>query len=465
MCKAPYRKQIPIVYAADRNYFFYTIVSITSLAESAKEDTFYTVKVLVEEKFYDEEMLIEQLCNKYSNIEAELVTVDTEFFSEVYINNPHISKAAFYRLAVSDYVQESKCIYLDSDTIVTEDLQELWDYELDDFYIAGCRDIWIDMLSDNECEKRRAETGLPGMEEYINSGVLIFNLERIRKKGLNKVFTEHLKKNYPYEDQDILNVCCYHHILRLPDKWNNFTAVLAHEAALRAAGVTESTISHYKEVRGILHYISKECRPWEGKLAWRNWYWWQTAEKWKHTRAYAVLNERVEKKEKQRRFKACLAQYSAYENLVIWGFTPFGRELCDQLLAADLKCRLYFCDKDNEKQKETYRGIEVISPKEAFCLRSNCMYLIVSKRFAEEIRTNLLREEIAEEDIQLPVRKDTVFYRTLDERYYQQELQEIFLKEGICVSERQQWQEAAKHKDWNDKYYMEQWILREGRLL
>lgn len=460
MRKADGKVSIPVIYATDQNYFFYMVVSITSLAENAEKNTFYHITVLTAQELGGGKKILKELMSRYSNIRIKTVIVDTEKFSRVHINNDHISTAAFYRLAISDYIQEDKCIYLDSDTLVTEDLQELWNYDITGYVIAGSRDIWIDMISEESREDRRTAAGIPGMEEYINSGVLVFNLKKIRQEGWDKVFYEHLKKNYRYEDQDILNVCCYHRILRLPDKWNNFTSVFEYEKTLLEAGVPEETISHYKELKGILHYINKECRPWEGWLAWRNWHWWQTAEKWKDMKAYKEVYDKVEKREKNRCWKECLKRYASYKNLIIWGFVSNAEEACDWLMNADVKCSLFFCDKDSKKQQESYRGVKVISPTEAYSMKEDSFYLIISKRFSQEIKDGLRKEKIPEDSIQIYEKKDITFYRTLDERYYRQELEEIFLKERIKVSDRQQVEELAKHQDWQEKYFLNEWIWR-----
>ena len=44
-------KKIPVVFATDENYAFYTCVAITSLAMSAGCDTEYDVYILVNDNF------------------------------------------------------------------------------------------------------------------------------------------------------------------------------------------------------------------------------------------------------------------------------------------------------------------------------------------------------------------------------------------------------------------------------
>ena len=143
--------RIPIVFATDENYLFYACVAITSMAQIAKEDTFYQIYILVDTDFTDSEHLIDKL-KRYHNIHIEIVCVDSTFFQNVTIHNQHVTKATFYRLSLCDLIAEDKCIYLDGDILVTEDLEELYRTELGNYYLAGCRDIWIDLLSEKERE-------------------------------------------------------------------------------------------------------------------------------------------------------------------------------------------------------------------------------------------------------------------------------------------------------------------------
>lgn len=454
------RVEIPVVYATDQNYLFYTCVSITSLAENASAGTYYKVYILAGGGFSDEEHLMEALNERYGNIHVKVIRVDDGTFDRVFIRNEHISKAAFYRLAICDSINEDKCIYLDSDTVVTEDLQELWHCDIEAYYLAGCRDVWIDWMTEEECERRRIETNIPSMKDYVNSGVLVFNLKKIREDRLNEAFTAHMKIQYPYEDQDILNVCCYGHILRLPVKWNNFTAGIGLDEELRAAGVKEDVFGVFKTQCGITHYITRDARPWEGRKAWKNWQWWQLAGMWGHTDAYRRVLRYVEAKERESCWKSILERIEAYQTVIIWGYTKYAMELCGYILIAQLDVRIYFCDSDMEKWGQSYKEIPVLSPEEAFEIGKNCLFLIASQRLGEPIREDILARGILEENILRYRRKGIDFYRMLDRRYYEQELDELFLKEAVKIPYGQRMRELYRHEDWIDRYFLKRWILK-----
>lgn len=216
--------RIPIVFATDKNYIFYTCVAITSLSVYAASNTEYDIYILMDESDVDN-TLLDKADQKFSNIHIHMIKIERDIFKHVIINNKHITKATFYRLILGRLLNVDRCIYLDSDIIVTDDLQDLFFVELDKYYIAGCRDIWIDTLSEAEQEIRRKRTGqIPSLKEYINAGVMVMNLRKIKEDGLDRIFMDQLNKDYLFEDQDIINICCYGKIKHLSAKWNIFTA-------------------------------------------------------------------------------------------------------------------------------------------------------------------------------------------------------------------------------------------------
>ena len=454
-------KPISVVYSTDQNYLFYTCVSITSLAINSKEGIFYKIYILVGDDFVDKEQILDKLSLQYSNIEINICMVEQLALKSVNINNSHISKAAFFRLCVSDFVEEDRCIYLDSDTIVMEDLTQLWQFDLGNHYLAGCRDIWIDWLTDEEKETRRTKTNIPSMDQYINSGVLVFNLKKIRENHINCRFIEAMSYNYPYEDQDILNVCCYNHIKFLPAKWNRYTEVLGASLAMKAAKISRDIWKQYLLPEGIIHFTNKAGRPWEGTFSWKNWYWWTMAEKLSYTTQYKELKKHVEEKEKRASWSYFLEICQQHQEIVIWGFTPYAMELCDWIMLSQPDIKIRFCDSDKEKCSQSYRNISVVNPEQVLSEARKCLYIVASQRFGKEIQFKLQIHGIKEEDIWVYKRKGIEFYRMLDERYYQQELEEIFLKEGIDDLNLCNLEELHKNDKLCHKYYMDRWILKE----
>lgn len=459
--------RIPIVFATDENYIFYTCVAISSLARSAARETTYDISIMVGEGFPDKSLL-DEVEKKYPNVTIRYIKVDQEAFRNVTINNGHVTKTTFYRLLLCDLLEDERCIYLDSDIVVTEDLQPLYSVELDEYYIAGCRDIWIDMMTEENREERRIRTGISSMDEYVNGGVLVMNLRKIREDGIDRMLVQHMNKDYPYEDQDIMNVCCYGKILHLPAKWNIFTLFLGRLEEMRAKSIDEDVLETFERRQGIIHYATPFIRPWEHALYRANRMWWDVASEWAQEPCYQDLYKKVWKHDTELYLDAWLEKCKGYRQIIIFGFTVYGKNVCDWLLDGGFGDRLWFCDNNPEKCCQDYRGIRVLSldefPKE------EVIFINSSQRRRAEV-TGLLRDYgIGENDILCYERKDRDYYRYLDECFYLDELKDIFLRErgsgrkgfweDLTIMKKVLAEEPA-YQSWHGKYFMDEWILKE----
>lgn len=405
--------EISVVFATDENYLFYTVVAITSMAENAKEDTFYHIYILVSGELEKGHSLLSEVQNRYSNVKISLLPVKEYAFRDVHINNSHVTKATFYRLLLGELLQVDKCLYLDSDIIVNEDLQELYEVELGSEYIAGVRDLWIDLMDESAKEQRRIKVNLPSMEQYINAGVLLFNLRKIRNDNLTERFCDHMKIDYPYEDQDIVNVCCYGHIKRLPAKWNLFTLFMGQIDELEKKGIAPDTIFDMKEKKGIIHYATPFIRPWESERFICNDAWWRYASIWSETPEYQKLREDMRQREIGYSEKEMALYCAKYEKVYIWGFTELSRKVYTRLLGMGVDNVICFIDSDAEKQKFTYCGKAVRLFDREMYDQGKSAVIIMSQKRGKEVQKLLIDEGVRKNDIVCYISKNRIYYQCL----------------------------------------------------
>ena len=214
---------IPVVLAADNNYRYPLMVTLLSSLMNAKKNTKYQFIILVSDQFDMESMeLINKLLKQYDMPEAVFYNMQDNY-RNIEMQIKHISYATFYRLQLPELLKEvEKCIYLDVDVVVKKDLKEFFDTELGDNYIAGVKAAGYYYPE----EKKTATISLleiDKLDQYINAGVLLINLKKMREDKLTETFEKLLEKNFPSQDQDILNAACYGHIKVLPPKYNAMT--------------------------------------------------------------------------------------------------------------------------------------------------------------------------------------------------------------------------------------------------
>ena len=152
---------------------------------------------------------------------------------------------AWYRFLISDVLatETKKAIYLDSDVVVTMDIAEYWNVDLEDRILGVIpEDSWN---RGNLLKKRIVIDKLVKYEKYFNSGSLLINLEKFRQAfSTIKESMNVLGKNPQYTafgDQDLLNYCFAEEALQLPFKFN---AIVAHNRKTKVDSV-QGQILHY----------------------------------------------------------------------------------------------------------------------------------------------------------------------------------------------------------------------------
>ncbi len=244
-----------IVYAADHNYMLYCCVSIYSLLEHFPAGSPVCVHLLLNESISSRDVaLLDVLSDRFPGILFKRHLIPEELFRERDFSDSLWSKAACYRLLLPELLFDiDVCLYLDSDTLIVGDLTSLFQIDLTDTYLAG---VFEDIAPVREQTVGRE---IPGTDTYINSGVLLMNLRKMRSDRIRDQLYAGISR-YLVVDQDLLNVCCYGHIRLLPQEYNCIPGV------------------YVKEPR-IYHFLMRDyLRPWKNRRAAGSDLWWKYAE-------------------------------------------------------------------------------------------------------------------------------------------------------------------------------------------
>ena len=133
------------------------------------------------------------------------------------------------------------------------------------------------------------------MRSYVNAGMLLINLNQIRKDNITQKFMNLLKKNYSSQDQDIINVACYGKILTLPPKYNAMVLRLEENNPLLKKIYKEQDIIEAQTEPHIIHYADKR-KPWNNLDIYMQKYWWDIFKKTPFINSL-LKNENIYKKE------------------------------------------------------------------------------------------------------------------------------------------------------------------------
>ncbi len=255
---------IPIVYACDDKYVMPTIVSMESAMRSKKDTSFYEFTILVPGEFKCEEKF-NIFRNKYKGKCIVNIVDMQDAYSGCYVSH-WWTISMYYRLDIPWILKgKDKVIYLDGDTLVCSDLQEMWNIGLDNNLCGGVPDP-------GEYDRYKYLTRFnPNCVIYINSGVLLINCKAWRKvsgiRDMIKVYCQNIEKNdFKYLDQDVLNVICGGRIMKLPFKFMRFTGIENENKSCEYASkfYTNDEFLKGRDNPVIVHYLGRE-KPWRIK--------------------------------------------------------------------------------------------------------------------------------------------------------------------------------------------------------
>lgn len=148
---------------------------------------------------------------KEKNNENKVTLIDeTEIYKNEMIKNinrrTHYTPYIFLRL-LSDKIESlpEKILYLDTDIVCYKDIKELYNIDMTNYEIAAARDFigkkWIN-------------------QNYLNSGVLLMNLNNIRKSNSFESCRKMcMTRRMVLPDQTALNKCCKSKLI-LENKFN-----------------------------------------------------------------------------------------------------------------------------------------------------------------------------------------------------------------------------------------------------
>lgn len=268
-------EKIQVAFCFDINMFAPACVSVASLLDSKNVEEHYHIHCIIDEDSAQKKDVLYSIVRK-RDIKSVVSFYPMSSIFESGYETRGISKATYMRFVIHRLIPNvNKVIYSDVDVLFCGSLSELWRLDLEKSYFAGVKgtnnfsDKW------NGYKKLWYYDELDGLQgRYINAGVLMMNLQRIRKSQIENEWIERTKRQYVYQDQDIINITCKNQIVYLPLKYN-LAAYLIPQWFKKYynEGIysQEECMEAYANPI-ILHYAGE--KPWNERDAHRADMWW-----------------------------------------------------------------------------------------------------------------------------------------------------------------------------------------------
>ena len=247
--------KINILVTLDKNYIPYLNVMLSSLRYSNPDCCFSVYLLHSSLTEADTVSTVQVLDNsdKLMLINAEEVRLEGAPTSARY------PKEIYYRIFAAKYLPQTldRVLYLDPDVIVNGSVKELYDLPMDDYCFAAASHTGPFLRKFNEIR-----LGMEDHSPYINSGVMLMNLKKLREvHKYDEVFRfiEKRKNLLILPDQDIISSLYGSKIYALDTYRYNMTELLYQ---MHAPFERDLNLDWVRNHAVIIHYCGRN-KPWK----------------------------------------------------------------------------------------------------------------------------------------------------------------------------------------------------------
>lgn len=196
--------------------------------------------------------------SKKINLDCRLISVN-EQRSKKYQLIHQITVETYYRfLLLNIYPDEERAMWMDIDAIVTGDLSTYYYDDFEDNYVMAC--------PGNNVKKHLERLGLNTNGCYFNAGMIIFNLEKIRRDFNNDFLYEAYEKNearIKFSDQDVLNIVFADKVKQEPNRRFNYIVTSGQKYSFKEikAIANDNVVIHYiRHIKAWHYYFQGNIR-------------------------------------------------------------------------------------------------------------------------------------------------------------------------------------------------------------
>ena len=259
-----------ILISVNRDYLDKAETMLHSLRRNDSEDvTVYLINHSLDSVDLNK---FEKYLRKSLRMNIEIINVSDTFFDHIPMNIKRFSVEIYYRVLAQFLLplNVERIMWLDADIVLCGSIREFYYQSFENNLIVACPDTLCD---DEEIVKIKENLGLPKEHIYFNSGVLLLNIEELRKKtNLDEILkaTQSIAEYFTYPDQDLLNYL-YSGKIKYCDR-DRFNCQVIGYGKLTRAQVDNIVVLHYAGTHKpwlfyYLHELSKAAVPYFKEIA------------------------------------------------------------------------------------------------------------------------------------------------------------------------------------------------------
>lgn len=208
---------IHIVCTMDDNYMQHCAAMLNSLLSNNKKQTF-TIHIVHPNAKESNLTNLKNLFKIYKT-DSFYYNIDSSIMDGAPIKKiDHVTIATYFRILLPDILPSdlSKVLYLDPDMIVLDNIEELWNTDIENVAFGATQGLGGGLAS-------KILNNIPLEKDYFNAGLLLINLDYWKERNVKNRVLSYIAENQNkllYHDQDALNAVLYNEWKKLNVRWN-----------------------------------------------------------------------------------------------------------------------------------------------------------------------------------------------------------------------------------------------------
>ena len=167
-----------ICLASDQNYIDYAYVTVLSIADHSSPEHQYEIVILGNGILEYKKQLFYRLNSK--NLSVSFIDMEKYIDSskmQNFFTSGHITMASYFRYFIPSIFKDyNKVIYVDTDTIIRDDIYKIFSYNIDNYMLGVVNHPHAPACASQEIKNYRSEVLHIIPDEYFNAGVLLYNI-------------------------------------------------------------------------------------------------------------------------------------------------------------------------------------------------------------------------------------------------------------------------------------------------
>lgn len=210
-----------LLFVLDDGYVQQLLVTLNSIFKNNNGEGF-AIHIVYSRISDNNLAIIENFVGK-NKAELSRYKIDDSILNTDFMVGTRWSSIVYYKLiGIFGLRGVSRVLYLDCDTIVDGNLDELFEIEFEDNYALAVEDTGLEQVLWDKLEHYR-KLKLSYDFKYINAGVLMLNLQKIQEETSLEFMLEcfrKLSKRLIFNEQDLINVLWQDKIKLVDHKYN-----------------------------------------------------------------------------------------------------------------------------------------------------------------------------------------------------------------------------------------------------